>query len=212
MEEQQMEEKNIMTELEQMREQMQVLRGKLDKQVIVSDKLIRNSVRSKMTWVKKYVYVEFLLLPVLACVWFGIKEVFNLSWMNYAILMIMSTIDVIWDYRINVASLDLEKVADNTLSDTLQKLIRMKQMRAKSFFIMLPLCALWLVWTGFEMWQYVSTITFKEDFLTGAAYGGFGGLIVGIPIGLYAAIRIYRKMQNTNDELIAQIGEFTRNE
>lgn len=207
-----MEEKNIMTELEQMREQMQVLRGKLDKQEIVNDKLIRNSVRSKMSWVKKFVYIEFLLLPVMAFVWFGIKEVFNLSWINYAILMIMSTIDAIWDYRINVASLNLDKVADNSLTNTLQKLIRMKQMRAKSFFIMLPLCVLWFVWTGIEMWQGVGSLGEADSLMHAAGYGGLGGAIVGIPIGLCFAIHIYLKMQRTNDELIAQIGEFTDND
>lgn len=204
-----MENKNRIDELEQMREQMQVLRDKLDKQEIVNNKLIRNSVKSKMSWVKKFVYIEFLLLPVLACVWFGIKEVFTLSWTNYAILMIMSTIDAIWDYRINVASFNLEKVAENNLTDTLQKLIRMKQMRAKSFFIMLPLCALWLVWTGIEMWQGVGSLGEADSLMRAAGYGGFGGLIVGIPLGLYAAIRIYRKMQRTNDELIEQIKDFS---
>lgn len=204
-----MENKNIIDELELLREQMQVLRDKLDKQEIVNDKLIRNSVKSKMSWVKKFVYLEFLLLPVLACVWFGIKEVFNLSWTNYAILMIMSTIDTIWDYRINVASFDLEKVAENNLTDTLQKLISMKQMRAKSFSIMLPLCALWLVWTGIEMWQGVGSLGEADSLMRAAGYSGFGGLIVGIPIGLYAVIHIYRKMQRTNDELIEQIRDFS---
>lgn len=204
-----MENKNIIDELELLREQMQVLRDKLDKQEIVNDKLIRNSVKSKMSWVKKFVYLEFLLLPVLACVWFGIKEVFNLSWTNYAILMIMSTIDTIWDYRINVASFDLEKVAENNLTDTLQKLISMKQMRAKSFSIMLPLCALWLIWTGIEMWQGVGSLGEADSLMRAAGYGGFGGLIVGIPIGVYAVIRIYRKMQRTNDELIEQIRDFS---
>lgn len=204
-----MENKNIIDELELVREQMQVLRDKLDKQEIVNDKLIRNSVKSKMSWVKKFVYLEFLLLPVLACVWFGIKEVFNLSWTNYAILMIMSTIDAIWDYRINVASFNLEKVAENNLTDTLQKLVSMKQMRAKSFSIMLPLCALWLVWTGIEMWQGVGSLGEVDSLMRAAGYGGFGGLIVGIPIGFYAAIRIYRKMQRTNDEIIEQIKDFS---
>lgn len=204
-----MENKNIIDELELLREQMQVLRDKLDKQEIVNDKLIRNSVKSKMSWVKKFVYLEFLLLPVLACVWFGIKEVFNLSWTNYAILMIMSTIDTIWDYRINVASFDLEKVTENNLTDTLQKLISMKQMRAKSFSIMLPLCALWLVWTGIEMWQGVGSLGEADSLMRAAGYSGFGGLIVGIPIGLYAVIHIYRKMQRTNDELIEQIRDFS---
>ena len=207
-----MEDKNIMIELEQMREQMQMLREKLDKQEIVNDKLVKNSVKSKMSWIKRFVYIEFLLLPFIALVWYGIKEFFDLSWFNYAIMMVMCTIDAVWDYRINIASLNIDKVESNSLTDTLQKLIEMKQMRTKSFFIMLPLLLLWLMWTGVEMWQYISTITFKEDFLTGAAYGGLGGLIIGIPIGIYAAFRTYRKMQNTNDELIAQIGEFTNND
>lgn len=207
-----MEDKNIMIELEQMREQMQMLREKLDKQEIVNDKLVKNSVKSKMSWIKRFVYIEFLLLPFIALVWFGIKEMFNLSWLNYAIMMVMCTIDAVWDYRINVTSLNIDKVESNCLTDTMQKLIEMKQMRAKSFFIMLPLLLLWLMWTGVEMWQYISTITFKEDFLTGFAYGGLGGLIIGVPIGIYAAFRTYRKMQNTNDELIAQIGEFTNND
>ena len=207
-----MEDKNIMIELEQMREQMQMLREKLDKQEIVNDKLVKNSVKSKMSWIKRFVYIEFLLLPFIALVWFGIKEMFNLSWLNYAIMMVMCTIDAVCDYRINVTSLNIDKVESNCLTDTLQKLITMKQMRTKSFFIMLPLLLLWLMWTCFEMWQYVSTITFEEDFMTGAAYGGLAGGVIGVFVGLYAAFRIYRKMQNTNDELIAQIGEFTNND
>lgn len=207
-----MEDKNIMIELEQMREQMHVLRNKLDKQDIVNDKLVKNSVKSKMSWIRKFVYLEFLLIPLVALVWYGIKEMFDLSWFNYAFMMVMCTIDTVWDYRINIASLNTEKVESNSLTDTMQKLVAMKQMRAKSFFIMMPLIILWLLWTGIDMWQYVSATTFKEDFLSGAAYGGLAGLVIGIPLGIFTAFRIYRKMQNTNDELIAQIGEFTNND
>lgn len=134
-----MEDNNTMMELEQMREQMQVLRNKLDKQEIVNDKLFKNSVKSKMSWIKKFVYFEFLLIPFIALIWYGLKEVFNLSWFCYASILVLCVIDVVWDYRINVAALDLEKVEKHNLSDTLQKLITMKQMRAKSFFIMMPL-------------------------------------------------------------------------
>ena len=203
-----MEDKNIVTEMEQMRQQMQVLREKLDKQEIVNDKLVKNSVRSKMSWIKKFVYLELLLLPFIALVWYGIKEFFDLSWFNYAIMMVMCTIDAVWDYRINIASLKIDKVESNSLTDTLQKLVTMKQMRAKSFSIMLPLCILWFAWTCFEIWQYVSSITFEDYFMTDAAYGGLAGCVIGFFVGLYAAFRIYRKMQHTNDELIAQIAEF----
>lgn len=207
-----METNMLNNELEQLREQMQVLREKLDKQHIINDRMVKRSVRSKMSWIKIYVYVEFLVLPFLALIWWVMKDMFALSWFCYAFLMVMSTIDVIWDYRINITSLNLDKVEDNSLMDTLHKLTTMKKMRAKSFFIMMPLVVLWLVWVGVEMWQHLGTVGESGGVAEATAYGGFAGLIIGIPLGLFVAIRIYCKMQRTNDELIAQIQDFSDNE
>lgn len=205
-----MENNNSMNELEQMREQMQMLQNKLEKQEIVNDMLVKNSVKSKMSWIKKFVYIEFLMLPFIALVWYVIKELFNLSWYNYAFMMVMATIDAIWDYRINVASLNIEKVENCNLTDTMQKLISMKQSRAKSFFIMISLCTLWFVWTGVEMGMHV-IIAPGEEAIKAAEYGGCFGGVIGLIFGLYTSIRIYRKMQRTNDELISQIKEITEN-
>lgn len=202
-------ENNINNELEQMRLQMQVLRKKLDKQEIINDKMMRLSVKSKMSWIRKFVYFEFLLLPFTALVWYGIKVFFDLSWANYAIMLVMCVIDAVWDYRINVASLDLERVENYSLTDTLQKLSTMKQMRTNSFFIMMPLLILWLMWTGMEMWQRIGAISDNDDILIVAlAYGGFAGCVIGVFIGIFVSIHIYRKMQHTNDRLIEQIKEF----
>lgn len=207
-----MEENNTMMELEQMREQMQVLRNKLDTQEIVNDKLVKNSVKSKMSWIKKFVYFELLSIPFIALIGYGLKEVFNLSWFICASIVVLCAIDAVLDHRINVASLDLEKVEKHNLSDTLQKLIVMKQMRAKAFFIMMVLSIPLFMWVSIEMWQYVSTITFRDDLYThivhAGAYGGFVGGIIGFLVGIYISIRIYRKMQATNDEIIAQLEEF----
>lgn len=211
-----MEENNTMMELEQMREQMQVLRNKLETQEIVNDKLVKNSIKSKMSWMKKLIYFEFLTIPFVALMGYGLKEVFNLSWFCYAFIVVFCVIDAVCDYRINVASLDLEKVEKHNLSDTLQKLVAMKQMRAKAFFIMMLLSIPLFVWASIEMWQYISTITFRDDLPTNivyaANYGGLVGGIIGFFVGIYISIHIYRKMQTTNDELIAQIEEFTNND
>lgn len=64
-----MENKMNMNELEQMREQMQMFRNKIDKQEIINDKLVRCAVKSKMSWIKKYVYFEFCIIPFLALLW-----------------------------------------------------------------------------------------------------------------------------------------------
>lgn len=209
-----MEENNTMMELEQMREQMQVLRNKLDTQEIVNEKLVKNSVKSKMSWIKKLVYFEFLLVPFTALMAYVLKEMFNLSWFTYAFIVVLSAIDAVCDYRINVASLDLEKVEKHNLSDTLQKLVAMKQMRAKSFFIMMLLSIPLFIWASIEMWQNISTgtITFLDDvpanIVCAEAYAGLVGGIIGFFVGIYISIRIYRKMQATNDEIIAQLEEF----
>lgn len=213
-----MEENNTMMELEQMREQMQVLRNKLDTQEIVNEKLVKNSVKSKMSWIKKFVYFEFLLVPFTALMMYVLKEIFNLSWFCYAFIVVLCVIDAVLDYRINVASLDLEKVEKHNLSDTLQKLVAMKQMRAKSFFIIMLLSIPLFIWASIEMWQNISTgtITFIDDvpanIVCAGAYAGLVGGIIGFFVGIYISIRIYRKMQATNDELIAQIEEFTNND
>lgn len=201
-----MEENNTMMELEQMREQMQVLRNKLDTQEIVNDKLVKNSIKSKMSWIKKLVYFEFLLVPLTALMGYVLKEMFNLSWFTYAFIVVLCAIDAVLDYRINVASLDLEKVEKHNLSDTLQKLIAMKQMRAKSFFIMMLLSIPLFIWASIEMWQNISTST--NTFNTNILYGGLVGGIIGFFVGIYISFRIYRKMQATNDEIIAQLEEF----
>lgn len=213
-----MEENNTMMELEQMREQMQVLRNKLDTQEIVNEKLVKNSVKSKMSWIKKFVYFELLLVPFTALMAYVLKEMFNLSWFTYAFIVVLSAIDAVCDYRINVASLDLEKVEKHNLSDTLQKLVAMKKMRAKSFFIMMLLSIPLFIWASIEMWQNISTgtITFIDDvpanIVCAGAYGGLVGGIIGFFVGIYISIRIYRKMQTTNDEIITQIEEFTNND
>lgn len=209
-----MEENNTMMELDQMREQMQVLRNKLDTQEIVNEKLVKNSVKSKMSWIKKLVYFEFLLVPFTALMAYVLKEMFNLSWFTYAFIVVLSAIDAVCDYRINVASLDLEKVEKHNLSDTLQKLVAMKKMRAKAFFIMMLLSIPLFIWASIEMWQNISTgtITFIDNvpanIVCAGAYGGLVGGIIGFFVGIYISIRIYRKMQATNDEIIAQLEEF----
>lgn len=201
-----------MNELEQMREQMQMFRNKIDKQEIINDKLVRCAVKSKMSWIRKYVYFEFCIIPFLALLWGGIKYMFDLSWFNYAFMLVITTIDALWDYRINVTSLKADMVETNSLTETMLRLVEMKQMRVKSFYIMMALLIVWLVWTGIEMWISISSIFEPDSLMEGAAYGGFIGLLIGIPLGIYAAIRIYRKMQSTNDELINQIKEVSKNE
>ena len=77
-----MENNNQNTELELMRSQMEDFKAQLDKQKIVNEKMIIGSMKKSMSWIKRYVYFECSLVPIIAVSWLAIKEFAHLSWLK----------------------------------------------------------------------------------------------------------------------------------
>ena len=138
------------TELEFMRSQMEDFKTQLDKQKIVNEKFIISSMKKSMSWIKKYVYFEFCLLPVIAIMWLAIKEYAHLSWFNYCFLMAVVVIDVIAGYRINVSALSDADYSSSNLISTITKLTRMKRQRSIQMMLSVPAIVVWLLWCGVE--------------------------------------------------------------
>ncbi|MCI7424712.1 MAG: hypothetical protein MSS89_05735 [Prevotella sp.] len=200
-----MENNNQNTELELMRSQMEDFKAQLDKQKIVNEKMIIGSMKKSMSWIKRYVYFECSLVPIIAVSWLAIKEFANLSWLNYAFLMTMVIVSVIADYCINVSAISDADYSRNNLLTTIKKLTRMKRQRSIEMMIEMPAIVLWLLWSGIEAWIYMPADA--PDFMRGAVYGGIVGGIIGGVCGLIFAFRIFFKMQRTNDEVISHINE-----
>ena len=201
---------NNNNELEIMRTQLNALKSQLAQQEIVTENLIIDAMKKKMTWIKKYVIFQICLIPVLAIIWAAIIPMCGISWWNYAFLLIMCCIDVYADYRINVTALSNDDYLRGNLVTTVKKLLKMKRYRALQMAICIPLIIVWLLWAGIEAYNALpeATSEFQEAFISG---GLIGGVIGGI-CGLIFAFSIYRKMQRTNDEVIAQINDLTKPE
>lgn len=191
------------TELEFMRSQLEDFKTQLDKQKIVNEKLIISSMKKSMSWIKKYVYFEFCLLPFIAIAWLAIKEFAHLSWFNYGFLMAVVVIDVIADYRINISAISDADYSSNNLVSIITKLTRMKRQRSIQMMFSVPAIVAWLLWSGIEAWMYLPADA--PDFVRGVIYGGMISCIIGGVFGLVFAFRIFFKMQRTNDEVISQI-------
>ena len=200
---------NNNNELEIMRSQLNTLKSQLAQQEIVTENLIIDAMKKKMTWIKKYVIFQICLIPVLAIIWAAIIPICGISWWNYAFLLIMCCIDVYADYCINVSSISDDYLRGNLVT-TVKKLLKMKRYRALQMAICIPLIIVWLLWAGIEAYNALpeATSEFQEAFISG---GLIGGVIGGI-CGLIFAFSIYRKMQRTNDEVIAQINDLTKPE
>ena len=56
---------NNINELEQLREQMSIFKDKLNKQQIINDQLVRNTMKSKLSWIKSFVWGEIIIIPIL---------------------------------------------------------------------------------------------------------------------------------------------------
>lgn len=199
-----MENNNTNNELELLRQQMNVLKEKLDAQEIVNDRLVAKSMRKEMSWIKKYIYVQFALIPFVALIWVGVKYILGLSWWNYSFLMLVCVISVYVDYVINVKALSNADYHKNNLIETARKLVKMKRQRTIQMIVEILLLILWLIWTFLEVNSAQSTATgLRQSLLQGGIIGGY----IGGVIGLIVAFVIFYKMQRTNDRMIEQIDD-----
>ena len=184
--------------MDEMRQQMETLKKKLGQQEIVNDRLMRRSMKSKMSWINRYLVFEIFLIPFVAIMMLLLVFQHNVSWWWYGFTLLMVTADVCADWYINY--LPSNAFQQNDLLETAKKLVRMKQLRRWSTIIGFSVLIFWGGWLFAELWN----IRESEIAIAMMTSVGIGGLI-GTAIGLY----IYFKMQQTNDEIIDQIENLT---
>ena len=184
-------------ELNEMKEQISLLRRKLEKETIVNEKLIRASMRDKLKAVKRKSYI--LCAVVIAAIPCWVSPIFNYhsSWFigtSIAILLI-SVIHEIYSNQL----LSTQNYITGSLVDEVRKLNRYKQLtRQWHRFGILFLC-IWLLWFVYEATS-AGEIHVKSILICGLIGGIIGGAI---------GWTIYRKGQNAVSEVIEQIEELT---
>ena len=189
--------------MDELRDQMAALKEKLDKQAIVNDQLIQDSLKLKMSWVKNYVWGEIVATPFIILLLYSSKTTWHLPWWSFGALSLLLVVSVAIDYYINNHALkDIDYQKDNLLQ-TAHKLIKMKKQRTWPFVIEGAATLLIMVWTGFDIYQNKSHTPFSDQVLTNLLIGG----VIGFTIGIVIAIVVLYKMQRTNDRLVKQIRE-----
>ncbi len=201
-----MEEMNLqnMQELNELRTQMSQLRETLDQQRIVNDRVLRSSMKRRLSWIKRYIWLEIALVPVLLIFFAFLHHALGMSWWLYGLLAVMLVVDVTVDYRVN--HIDDSQLMAGNLTDTARQLQRMKRLRAWAFAIELVPLMLWLLGLLYEFYRVAQT---QSGWLQAFAQGAIFGTVIGCVIGLVVAVVIFVKMQRTNDDIIAQIDEIS---
>ena len=177
-------------ELENMRQQMATLKSKLEQQEIINDRLIRDSLNTKLGKVKRHVpaiLYWMLNLPAWFCIvsllYFTFAAFYDFYYMN----------------GINNGDLSREQMLD-----TSRRVARMKKMNARWLWFSIPFSIVWIATMAYLMFTTDSLITRAN--LEGALYGGAIGLIIGLAIGAY----VYTRQQRQAQAIIDQIDEITK--
>ncbi len=198
---------NNYTELEQLREQMAAFKDRLDKQQIINEQLVRNSMGSKMSWIKKFVWGEIVLVPIFLVVMAIFHASNGLSWWLYGFLALGLIADATGDYIIN--RIPRGQLLSGDLVETSQRLMKMKKQRTSWFIAGVIFMVIWLVWFCIE-------VVMRLDCDCSLPHHGtvvtimVGSIVVGGLIGGVIAWLILRKMQKTNNQVIEQIEQVTK--
>ena len=200
-----MEKINNNNELEIMRSQMASFKKQLEQQEIINSRIMAESMKKKFSWIKRMIIGEIILTPILLYLAFAAKYYFDLSWWSVATFVILLLCDVWCDYDINMRAIKDSDYSHDNLIDTIEKLVKMKQRRAKQTAIMLTATIVMSIWLLIEIGFHLIAIN-ADTGMWLVLYGGGTGAFIGV----VAAWWIYRKMQKTNDEMIKQIEEISK--
>ena len=196
-------------ELEQLREQMKSFKNQLEKQQIINEQLVRNTMRSKLSWIEKYIWGEILIVPVLLLIMASFHYSQGLSWWLFAFLAIGLIADVVGDYIIN--RIPKSQLLSGDMVETSKRLIKMKKQRAIWFTVGMIFVTIWIVWFIIEL-IFKLNVPIDSPSHSAMVTILILGLAIGGIIGGLVAWLIFRKMQKTNNELIAQIEQVTQEE
>ena len=185
-------------ELEEMRSQIAILKNKLDKQAIISDTHIRNSMKSKRSDMTRIIaatiFIGVLSMPY--CTWIFCKYGFSLYFIFASDIMLAVCIGLTIKQRFTLKNLDFTQ---GNLVDVAEKLNKVKTHYHGWIKFALPMILIWVSWLAYETLSKMEPGPMQMGFLSGSA--------VGVILGGFFGFRINRKIVSKSTEILKQIQE-----
>lgn len=189
--------------LEEMRRQMAILQEKLDKETIINDRLLRESMKNNYSSINRYLNLQSnVLLPIVLVCYPIFAGVFNLSWGPVLAICVVCIAAMIFDHR--VYRIKEEEFMADDLVPTALRLQRALRLSSIEMMVTMPLTFVLFIWFLVDFYQ---NIDFQSEILTSAAWGGLIGSCVGLVAGMIYAVKIFRSQQRTFKQVLDQIND-----
>ena len=189
----------ISHELEEMRAQLGMLKDKLEKQTIINETHIRNSMKSKMSDINKTVTGTIIagVFALCYCTWFFYWQDFSLAFVIATFVMLAVCLGITIAQRVILGKMDFSQ---GNLVETAEKLSKIKKHYQDWYKIAIPMI---IVWFGWMMYEMISIHGMESPMAIGFCCGALIGGVIGGIIGM----RINRKVARKATEILDQIAE-----
>ena len=190
-------------DLDLMRQQMAMLKKKLEHEEIVNDRLMRRSMRKNVSSIntRNLLICILSLLMIPNCYWIFIMVCeFNILFWVFTALFNVACI--VYTYY-NTKEIIDPHLMENNLVDVRRKVGRAKKLNAQWLFIGIPFIVIWLSWLTYEIYH-----SGGQEALKAFMYPCLFGAVLGGVLGF----RVFTKTQRQYQEIIDQIEELEEGE
>lgn len=183
-------------ELDEMRSQVAILKSKLEKQTIINDAHIRQSMKAKTSDITRVIAGSIIagIFSIPYCTWAFVHFGFSLYFIIATDIMLAVCTAMTVRQRYMLNKLDFTQ---GNLVDVAEKLSVFKTTYIEWVKIGILMLIVWLGWLVYE------AVRFMEH---GPLFAGFmAGISIGILIGGIVAFRMNRKILKKSTEILEQI-------
>ena len=187
-------------DLENMRQQMETLKKKLDQQEIVNDRFIRHSMEKTAGNINRMytiaMVVGLLVIPYSYYVFVKLSHFSILFWLYTCIFVLICVGATYYNSR-NISDANM---MTNNLLDVRRRMARAKKFDANWLYFGVPGVLIFIGWFMYDVYQKNNGVL-NDGFFWGGVVGGILGTILGF--------KMHFKTQRQYQDIIDQIEDLT---
>ena len=188
-----METYNDSLELQEMREQLNLLNRKLEKEHILNEKILRKSMHKDIARMHRWEKWNGLLTPIVMAPFMILLYTFlHLSLTFVLVTYVLFCLVALFTWY-KWKNLDQNELLSGNLIEASRKLVHMHQFNSRWTLYSIPFLIVWFCWFYME----VQTTLGDASVLNGTIVGGLVGGLIGGSCGLYAHLKIQRTLKET---------------
>ena len=181
-------------ELDEMRQQMAILKDKLENQTIVNDRFIRRSIKRGVSTInKRYLVLGIIALAMIPYGYWAFVMIGGLSvalWLASCLMMLIVVGFMIYNSR----DMRDNALMNGNLLDVKRKVTLAQKRDANWLWFGIPMALAWGAWAVYEMSQKMG----DNEYIVPCC-------IVGVLVGALIGLKVHFKTQSRFNEIIEQI-------